>query len=175
MVAGKRLVLLFTGLTLCLGLVSWLYSFAIQWRRQELRSQLIEALNRNDARPIRGLLSQGVGANTRGGPGWGGTVLIVAAKSRDIATVKYALSQGADVNQTDHGVTPLMVAAYVGSTEMARLFLDHGADPSPDDGTGWTALISYAEHWRHPQVAALLRQRAVPGQRLRGRETRAVR
>lgn len=61
--------------------------------------------------------------------GGGATPLIEAAKTRDIRTVRYLLDHGADVNAKDHvGGTALSQAALRGSTDIARLLIERGAD-----------------------------------------------
>merc|ERR1719336_2520468 len=46
----------------------------------------------------------------------------------------------ADLNTKDvHGQTPLMMAAKQGSTDMSRILLDAGADPTEEDTLGRSA------------------------------------
>lgn len=72
-----------------------------------------------------------------------------ADKNRVLAGLKIAetlIAHGADVNKPAlDGATPLHVAAKVGNVPMARLLLDHGANPNaPGTETGRDAIFSYS-------------------------------
>jgi ankyrin repeat protein len=73
-----------------------------------------------------------------------------------VASTEALVKAGAAVNERQSGgFTPLMSAAQNGDTEVARLLLAHGADPSLKDDQG----LSAADHARtagHPEIAALL-------------------
>lgn len=73
-----------------------------------------------------------------------------------VASTEALVKAGAAVNERQSGgFTPLMSAAQNGDTEVARLLLAHGADPSLRDDEGRSA----ADHARtagHPEIAALL-------------------
>jgi ankyrin repeat protein len=73
-----------------------------------------------------------------------------------VACTEALVKAGAAVNERQSGgFTPLMSAAQNGDTEVARLLLAHGADPSLRDDEGRSA----ADHARtagHPEIAALL-------------------
>ena len=59
--------------------------------------------------------------------------LLIAAQRGDVAAVRQALADGADVNARGWaGATALMKAARLGHIEMAQLLLDHGADAQVD-------------------------------------------
>ncbi len=63
-------------------------------------------------------------------------------RSNDLSGLKDLIGQGADVNiQDNHGETPLMYSAVVGSLDGMRLLLEHGADPNLQNQFGSTALI----------------------------------
>jgi hypothetical protein len=62
----------------------------------------------------------------------GATPLLAAAEANGtLAVVSLLLDKGADVNAGDtRGVTPLIAAATVGNTSVAKLLLQRGADPA---------------------------------------------
>ena len=76
------------------------------------------------------------------------TALMKAVRKNDVATVKTLISQCADVNELDpNGDAPLVMAAYLGHTEIVRALLEAGADVAAvDPGMQATALhaASYA-------------------------------
>lgn len=67
--------------------------------------------------------------------------LIEAIRSGDIAVVRRALADGADVNQRDaDDITPLMAAAHLGRPDLVQLLLDQRAEINARDAHGRTAL-----------------------------------
>jgi ankyrin repeat protein len=56
--------------------------------------------------------------------------LMHAVRCGDIGKMKEALATGADPNEIDTGMTPLMFAIYRGDEDAVRLLLDSGADPN---------------------------------------------
>ena len=71
-----------------------------------------------------------------------GDAFYTAIRANDLARLNTVLAQGADVNAKDtQGVTPLMYAAWVGSTDAMRALLDRGADPNLTNSSGSTALM----------------------------------
>lgn len=73
-------------------------------------------------------------------------------------TVAQLISHGADVNQqSDLGVSPLMVAIQEGHIESVRTFLELGADIHAVDTLGNSALhMAYAYYWQFPQIVDIL-------------------
>ena len=58
------------------------------------------------------------------------TALITAVCHRRVELVKFLLSRGADVNATSLHATPLSVAWGNRDVRIARILLEHGADPT---------------------------------------------
>ncbi|CAN5785932.1 hypothetical protein BH09VER1_BH09VER1_18280 [soil metagenome] len=85
------------------------------------------------------------------------TVLRRAMGSRNVEVLEYLISKGARVNELfpGGGGNPLMVAAGGGEVEVAKLFLDHGADAKMRAKDGKDALILAAQRG-HDEVITLL-------------------
>jgi len=87
--------------------------------------------------------------------------LLVA--QRDVAGVKWLIERGVDVNAKrvlwDCNHTALHVTAESGASELTRILLDAGADPSIQDDKYQSTVVGWAEFCGQPEVAALLRQR----------------
>ena len=68
------------------------------------------------------------------------------------------LKSGANLNaKAANGSTPLMMGAMFGTTEVVKLLLDSGADPTLKNAGGQTAL-DYATNGSRPDAIAMLRQ-----------------
>jgi hypothetical protein len=79
-----------------------------------------------------------------------------AAGAGNSLRVKELLAAGHDVNRRDRfGVTPIMLAAINGRSEVCRLLIAAGADLSVRDNDGW-GLLRMAKN--SPEAAAVLRQ-----------------
>lgn len=87
----------------------------------------------------------------------GRTALMYASTGANAGTVKALLAANADVHLADkvEQFTPLMFAAAEGQTEVVRLLLDAGADPSTKDVDGESAL-DFARDKGHADVITLL-------------------
>jgi ankyrin repeat protein len=69
------------------------------------------------------------------------TALLYAARDGCYDCVETLIAKGADVNvPTPEGVTPLMIALDNDNNDIAKLLLDHGANPGVWDWYGRTAL-----------------------------------
>jgi len=64
---------------------------------------------------------------------------------RPAGATEILLAAGAEIDAKDRNhQTPLLLAAWGGQAEMARLLLDRGADPALSDMIGWTGLHAAA-------------------------------
>ncbi len=92
----------------------------------------------------------------------GFTALLFAARHGDIASTRWLLEAGADVNDRGaDGNSVLVLAAMSGHEDLARYLLDRGADPNAD-GAGYTALHAAALRTLPALMADLLERGANP-------------
>ncbi|KAL3467923.1 ankyrin repeat-containing domain protein [Aspergillus heterothallicus] len=97
----------------------------------------------------------------RDGEGWfmdrgSETILHILAQTSFTKTMEIVLSQGIDINSRDDSDrTPLMQAAYYGSTASVQVLLAHGAETELIDDHGRTALFC-AALTGHSDVTSLL-------------------
>jgi uncharacterized protein len=116
------------------------------------------------------LLDRGAKVNHR--DRYGGTPLMAAAMGADrhpsnAACLRLLLARGARLNSQDlDGNTALMVAARSGTPENVRVLLRAGADPTPKNKAGKTAL-DFARERRNPRITYLLEEVATEAQRTR--------
>ena len=84
--------------------------------------------------------------------------LMTAIKANDSAQVRRLIAAGVDVNAADAGGDiPLIMAAYLGHTEITRLLLEAGADVGAvDSGMKATALHAAAYAGRTEPARLLL-------------------
>jgi len=76
----------------------------------------------------------------------------------DFDEVKWLIEAGADINALNKsGYTALMLASYLGRTEVAKLLVNAGADVRITNNDGYTALM-LADQYGHKEVAELLRE-----------------
>ena len=79
-----------------------------------------------------------------------------AAIKGDVETVRSLLSKGANLNWRAGGWTILMFVSREGRTEIAKILLEHGADPNVKGREGATAVTISAEHGHAELVKVLL-------------------
>lgn len=79
------------------------------------------------------------------------------ARTNDVIALEALLATAEiDVNQTDkRGFTPLILAVYNQSYEVAKLLLENGANPNAQDLSGNTALMG-ASFKAYPEMVDLL-------------------
>lgn len=79
-----------------------------------------------------------------------------AARVNDVAAIEQAIANDMDVNQSNsRGFTPLILAVYNESYEVATLLLKNGANADAQDLSGNTALMG-AIFKGYPKMAELL-------------------
>lgn len=91
-----------------------------------------------------------VGADIEVSDSFGSNVLHVAARNSQVETMAVLLANPSTARILNSGntkmQTPLYVASMIGSTDSARILLEHGADPEIADKMGWTPFISALRH-----------------------------
>lgn len=97
-----------------------------------------------------------------GGPDGGSLHLL--AKRGDARAVKWLLDHGANPNvlwpHWDAAVTPLHLAAWWAHEDVVRLLLAAGADPRIRDSKHDSDAIGWAEFFRQPEIARILKDHA---------------
>jgi len=83
------------------------------------------------------------------------TPLMQVAKKGDINGVKALLDQGADVNESFHGETALMLASYYAHTDVVKLLIERGVNVNTMTQMGSSAL-GYAAMGGHRDVMKIL-------------------
>ena len=98
-----------------------------------------------------------VGTSTRPTSPGADHALIVAASRGDLAGVRTALAEGANVRAMDgEGATALVRAAYGNHVEVAEALLEAGSDPNHQDRTQQSAyLIAAADVGDDPRLLEL--------------------
>ena len=101
---------------------------------------LANAARAGDVANVRALIAHGADPNEVAGQNnW--TPLLHAIHTHQTASVQALLDGGADVNRpSGNKLTPLMMAAGYGYTDIVRLLLQRGADPRIADLDGFHAV-----------------------------------
>lgn len=87
--------------------------------------------------------------------------MVDAVKNGDTAKVQSLLDKGVSPNiKTDDGKTVLMLATYLGHSDIAKLLIDKGADVNAKDSNGKTALMYTAEKGNIDMAKLLLEKGA---------------
>jgi len=84
-------------------------------------------------------------------------LLLKASKKGILSIVQTSLKEGADVNNYNHWITPLMWATINGHTEVVKVLLDAGADVAITEVDGYDAL-SYATDLEYRDIIKLLKE-----------------
>lgn len=102
--------------------------------------EFLSALERGDLDGAARLAAAGVDVDARRSDGK--TLLILAAKERDVILVRRLIAAGANVNATtNNGGTALMFAAIRGDIETQSALIAAGANVNAIGGFDWTALM----------------------------------
>jgi ankyrin repeat protein len=87
------------------------------------------------------------------------TALMQAVTSQNAGRVKELIQQGVNVNELDaNGDAPLVMAAYMGLTEIVRLLLEAGADVTAVDPEMKATALHAAAYAGRTEAAKLLIQ-----------------
>jgi ankyrin repeat protein len=85
------------------------------------------------------------------------TTLMDAVQNNDVAAVKTLIAQGVNVNELDANQdAPLVMAAYLGHTEILRLLLEAGADVTAVDPSMKATALHAAAYAGRTEAAKLL-------------------
>lgn len=129
-------------------------------------SAISMAAHRGDFSAVELLLQ--AGADTEPALGEDYAPLHYAAVSRSVSIVRLLLEYNARVNVVNRRrdpETPLGIAVSKQDDEIVSLLLQHGADPTVEEGHGGEALIVTALHGRNPScsvIEKLLKSRVTP-------------
>jgi ankyrin repeat protein len=101
---------------------------------------------------------------SRIGPDGSDTVALhVAVNKRNLATIRWLLAHGIDVNAKrpmwDINHTALHMTVESGAIEIARLLLDAGADPNVRDDRHHATALGWAEFFGRDDMAQLIREK----------------
>lgn len=121
--------------------------------------EFLEAVKERDGDVVTSALNRpGAGevlVNSRD-RGSGETALHIVTRRRDAVWIAFLTQKGANPNIADHnGVTPLQIAATLGSIDAVEALLKAGARPDVTNNAGETPLIS-AVHRRDTAMVKLL-------------------
>lgn len=117
--------------------------------------RLLEAVQRQDRRAVRALVSQQVDVNAKRGDGV--TALALAVHLDDLESVDLLIRAGANVNAAnDLGVTPLMLATTNENAAVVDRLLKAKADPSATRPAGETAMVMAARAGNTAVIKLLL-------------------
>lgn len=73
-----------------------------------------------------------------------------------LVTLSHLLKKGVDVNFVSRGITPLMVASYMGKTDVVELLIEHGAEVNKCFIDNSTALMMASRRGHYEIVKLLL-------------------
>jgi len=150
--------------------------------REMLRGELVSA-ERGNRPPRIGMMdvvavltlgdNETAGRLVRDSPGLLAThgpangALHLMAKRNELAGAAWLLDQGADPNALwahwDANVTPLHLAALANHPDMVRLLLARGADPRIHDSRHDSDAIGWAEFFKRPELAAIMKDHLATG------------
>ena len=111
-----------------------------------LSEEMASAVANDDTEEIQRLIEAGEDVDAVQSHSGNGTALHKAAWRDHARATARLLKLGADINKRNgNGFTPLMRAAHYGSTNSAKVLLEHGADTTLRAGSGDPSLRSIME------------------------------
>lgn len=84
------------------------------------------------------------------------TAVMKAVQKNDVAAIDKLIAGGADVNELDGGDAPLVMAAYLGHSEIVRKLLEAGADVKAVDPSMKATALHAAAYAGRTEAARLL-------------------
>jgi ankyrin repeat protein len=98
------------------------------------------------------------------GPDGGDTIALhLAVSKRNLATIRWLLAHGIDVNAKrpmwDLNHTALHMTTESGANQIARMLLDAGADPNVRDDRHHATALGWAEFFGREDIAELIREK----------------
>lgn len=125
----------------------------VETRDRQDESPLMMAALKGELAMVQELIAKGADINK---PGW--TPLHYAATGGHDDIVSLLLEHSAYIDAASpNGTTPLMMAAYYGTTATVRTLLEQGADPALKNEQGLTA-IDFAQRGHRPDAVELITQ-----------------
>lgn len=124
--------------------------------------ELLTAASDGDLKGVQSLLASGSDPNVTDEEGW--TALMWAAQLNDTEMASALIEAGADLDfvEFSYEETALTIALYNGSTDLAALLLEKGANPNLQDSSGWTPLMTAATYGNYEATQLLLDAGANP-------------
>src|SRR5262245_60591429 len=126
---------------------------------------MVAVLTLGDYDPAARLVRDSPGLLSTHGPANG--ALHLMAKRNELTAAAWLLDHGADPNALwahwDANVTPLHLAALANHPDMVRLLVARGADPHIRDSRHDSDAIGWAEFFKRPELAAIMKDRLAAG------------
>jgi len=115
---------------------------------------LMVAASNDKLQAVKCLLEHGADPSLQDNNGW--NVLHFASPGGNPEIIELILSHVPSIDSiTKKGSTPLMLAVYNAKLQAVKYLLEHGADPSLQDITGWNVL-HYASQGGNPEIIELM-------------------
>lgn len=127
------------------------------WQLQARQAAMVDAVWRGDLAVVERCVEAGASVNysrvTMAGSGYGMPVLTIAAQGGHAPVVRYLLERGARPNTKNGKFNPLILACWKRHYEVAKLLLEHHADPN---ARGEGTPLSAAESTGQSELVSLL-------------------
>ena len=123
----------------------------VEWRSDKDESPLMLAALKGQEDVVRKLIDRGADVNK---PGW--TPLHYAATNGHLGIMNLLLEHHAYLDaESPNKTTPLMMAAFYGTSQAVKLLLEAGADPTLRNEQGLSA-VDFAQRGNRPDAAAMI-------------------